>query len=144
MRPEVKEYLERDSEGRIDEEQAQDSQARVTVPERLQIQPEVIGQSPADPTRNSTVILLSEQGQSIVEEWRHDLSHNTQNPHDLELYFAGKVDQHNMMISLADMKHPEFREALPQQLDFAAVKAALEQEQTQRQQVSAGMPGFGI
>lgn len=140
MPQEVKEYLERDPEHRISE----GSERPPNIPEQLQIQPEVIEQNPIDPTRNSTVVILTEQAQSIVEEWRHDLANNSQNSRDLELYFAGKIDQHNIMITLADLAHPDLREALPQQLNFAEIKAALELEQIQRQQATVACPGMGF
>ncbi len=80
-------------------------------------------------------VLLGDQEENIRQEWQQDLQSGRQDQHDLETYFAGKVDQHNTMIELAVEANPKLQETLPPQINYEQIRQTI-QEQNQQQQRS--------
>lgn len=80
---------------------------------------------------------LAEQENNIRQEWQHDLESGKQNQHDLETYFAGKIDQHNTMIELAVEANPKLQETLPPQINYEQLRSEIQQQIQQQQQAPA-------
>ena len=81
--------------------------------------------------------LLTDQEKNIREEWQHDLQSGHHNQHDLETYFAGKIDQHNTMIELAVEANPKLQETLPPQINYEQLRSEIQQQIQQQPQVPA-------
>ena len=81
--------------------------------------------------------LLHTQEENIRREWQHDLESGRQNQHDLETYFAGKIDQHNTLIELAVQADPKLQETLPPQIDYEQLRSELQQQLQQQPQPPA-------
>lgn len=86
---------------------------------------------------NTGVGFLASQEKSIREEWQHDLQSGRGNQHDLETYFAGKIDQHNTMIELAVEANPKLQETLPPQINYEQLRSELQQQIQHQQQAPA-------
>jgi hypothetical protein len=80
---------------------------------------------------------LAEQENKIRQEWQHDLASGKQNQHDLETYFAGKVDQHNTMVELAVEANPKLQETLPPQINYEQLRSEVQEQFQQRQETPA-------
>lgn len=80
--------------------------------------------------------IFIQQDKNIREEWQHDLQSGHYNQHDLETYFAGKIDQHNTMIDLAVKANPKLQETLAPQINYDQLRSELQQQIQQRQQAS--------
>lgn len=72
--------------------------------------------------------LLIDQDKTIREEWQQDLESGRLNQHDLETYFAGKIDQHNTLIELAVEANPKLQETLPPQIDYEQLRSEIQQQ----------------
>jgi hypothetical protein len=106
-------------------------------------------EDPPEPASNSTSVSslansldllaesLAEQENKIRQEWQHDLASGKQNQHDLETYFAGKVDQHNTMIELAVEANPKLQETLPPQINYEQLRSTVQEQFQQRQKTPA-------
>ncbi len=77
--------------------------------------------------------ILGDQEENIRQEWQQDLQSGRQDQHDLEAYFAGKIDQHNTIIELAVEANPKLQETLPPQINYEQIRQTI-QEQIQQQQ----------
>ena len=80
--------------------------------------------------------LLGNQEKIIREEWQQDLQSGHHNQHDLETYFAGKIDQHNTLIELAVEANPKLQETLPPQINYEQLRSEIQhqiQQQIQQQ-----------
>ncbi len=78
--------------------------------------------------------LLRSQEENIRQEWQTDLAFSRQNQHDLETYFAGKIDQHNTMIEMAVEANPKLQETLPPQINYEQLRSEVQQQIQQQQQ----------
>ena len=81
--------------------------------------------------------LLIDQEKSIREEWQRDLESGHHNQHDLETYFAGKIDQHNTLIELAVEANPKLQETLPPQINYEQLRSEIQQHIQQQPQAPA-------
>ncbi len=71
--------------------------------------------------------ILIHQDKTIREEWQQDLESGRHNQHDLETYFAGKIDQHNTLIELAVEANPKLQETLPPQINYEQLRSEIQQ-----------------
>ena len=72
--------------------------------------------------------ILIHQDKTIREEWQQDLESGHHNQHDLETYFAGKIDQHNTLIELAVEANPKLQETLPPQINYEQLRSEIQQQ----------------
>ena len=93
---------------------------------------------PGVSAENDLTRLLRSQEENIRQEWRSDLAAGRQDQHDLETYFAGKIDQHNGLIEQAIADNPKLQETLPPQINYEQLRSELQQQtQQQKQQAPA-------
>src|SRR5579875_2145320 len=120
----VNEYVQRTPLRTTQEHNANDA----TQPHSArQVRPHAIDVNTAESARLPLVAMLRDQGTNIIQEWRQDAATGSQKSHDLSLYFAGKIDQHNTMIEATARAYPELQQFLPEQLDYARVQQEIMQ-----------------
>ena len=89
-------------------------------------------ESEIDIPSESVAKLLIHQDKTIREEWQQDLESGRHNQHDLETYFAGKIDQHNTLIELAVEANPKLQETLPPQINYEQLRSDIQQHMQQQ------------
>jgi hypothetical protein len=105
----------------VEWQQQQDHEAHYGTPE-----------SEIEAPSESFAEILIDQDKAIREEWQQDLESGRLNQHDLETYFAGKIDQHNTLIELAVEANPKLQETLPPQISYEQLRSEIQQQLQQQ------------
>ena len=113
----------------VEWQQQEDHEAYYGVPE-----------SEIDTPSELVAEILIHQDKKIREEWQQDLESGRHNQHDLETYFAGKIDQHNTLIELAIEANPKLQETLPPQINYEQLRSEIQQHIQQQIQQQPQMP----
>jgi hypothetical protein len=113
-------------------------QYKAEVEPRREESAQEIGAPPlAENVPDSVAVLLGNQEENIRQEWQQDLQSGRQDQHDLETYFAGKIDQHNTMIELAVEANSKLQETLPPQINYEQIRQTIREQIQQQQQAPA-------